>query len=200
MELAHLITFNLALLAAIVSPGPAFLVAVQNTLSSGRQAGIATGIGLGFVAALWTAAALLGLDVIFSLFPWAYVAIKTIGALYLIYIAYCMWRGAHDQIKASDRPTSHALRQGMMINVLNPKTVLFAAAVLAVIFPSNMTLFENGIIIANHFVFEVLFYSLLAFGMSRKVVSERYLAMKFYIDRVGAAALGVLGGRLLLNR
>jgi threonine/homoserine/homoserine lactone efflux protein len=200
MEFAHLITFNIALLAAIVSPGPAFLIAVQNTLSSGKRAGIATGIGLGFVGALWATAALLGLDAIFTLFPWAYVIIKTVGALYLLYIAYCMWQGSRDPIKADVKPTSHALKQGMMINILNPKTVLFAAAVLAVIFPSNMTFFENGIIIANHFVFEVLFYSILAFGMSRKAVSEGYVAVKFYIDRIGAAALGLLGGRLLLNR
>lgn len=200
MDITHLIAFNLALFAAIISPGPAFLIAVQNTLSSGKRAGIATGIGLGFVGALWTIAALLGLDAIFTLFPWAYLTIKTIGASYLIYVAYCMWRGARDPIATDVKPTSHAFRQGMMVNILNPKTVLFAAAILAVIFPSNMTLVENGIIIVNHFIFEVLFYSALAFGMSRKSVSEGYLAVKFYIDRVSAAALGLLGGRLLMNR
>jgi threonine/homoserine/homoserine lactone efflux protein len=200
MEIAHLIAFNLALLAAIISPGPAFLIAVQNTLSSGKRAGIATGIGLEFAGALWTTAALLGLDAIFTLFPWAYVVIKTVGALYLLYVSYSMWQGARDPIAADVKPTSHALKQGMMVNILNPKTVLFAAAVLAVIFHSNMTLVENGIIIVNHFIFEVLFYSILAFGMSRKAVSEGYVAVKLYMDRVSAAALGLLGGRLLLNR
>ncbi len=200
MEISHLVAFNIALFAAIISPGPAFLIAVQNTLSSGRGAGIATGVGLGLVGALWTTAALLGLDIVFTLFPWAYLIVKTVGASYLIYIAYSMWCGARDPIKTSDKPTKYALRQGMMINALNPKTVLFAAAVLAVIFPKELNIWESGIVIANHFLFEVLFYSVLAFGMSRKAVSNGYIAMKFYIDRVSAAVLGLLGGRILLSR
>ena len=55
MELTHIIAFNLALLAAMASPGPALLLAIRNTLASGRSAGIATGMGLGLMAALWPA-------------------------------------------------------------------------------------------------------------------------------------------------
>ncbi|MEM7724509.1 MAG: LysE family transporter, partial [Pseudomonadota bacterium] len=72
MDLAHLIAFNLALLAAIASPGPSLLFLIRTTLAEGRAAGLAAAIGLGVMAALWTGAALLGLDALFSLFPWAY--------------------------------------------------------------------------------------------------------------------------------
>ncbi len=61
MEPAHLIAFNLTLLAALASPGPAMLVAIRATLLGGRSHGIATGLGLGTMAALWTGTALLGL-------------------------------------------------------------------------------------------------------------------------------------------
>ena len=200
MEIAHVLAFNLALFAAIVSPGPAFLIAVQTTLSSGRRAGIATGVGLGVVAALWTTAALFGLDVFFSLFPWAYVLAKAIGAIYLLYVAYGMWRGAGEAIKTNTKPAARALKQGLMVNVLNPKSVLFAAAVLSVVFPAKMTPWENVFIIMNHFVFEVGFYSVLAFAMSRKAVSDRYMAMKSSIDRFSSVILGTLGARLLIDR
>jgi threonine/homoserine/homoserine lactone efflux protein len=69
MSLGHLIAFNVALLAAILSPGPAFLIAVKTTLSAGRKAGIAVGGGLGLMASTWTLLALLGLDAVFVLFP-----------------------------------------------------------------------------------------------------------------------------------
>jgi len=200
MELTHILAFNLALFAAMISPGPAFLVVVQNTLSSGRRAGSATGFGLACVAALWTTAALLGLDVVFTLFPWAYVVVKTIGALYLLYVAYATWRSARNPMVDNAKPMHHAFRQGLMVNALNPKSVLFAAAVLVVIFPSNMSLLENGFIIANHFVCEMVFYTLLAFVMSRKAVSKGYVSAKMYIDRMSALVLGLLGGRLLLDR
>lgn len=200
MEFSHILAFNLALFAAIVSPGPAFLIAVQTTLSSGRRAGIATGVGLGLVGALWTTAALLGLDAVFNLFPWAYLVVKTVGAAYLLYVAYGMWRGARNTITAHTRPAKQAFKQGALVNILNPKTVLFAAAVLAVIFPANMTVTENLVIVANHFAFEVIFYTALAFGMSRRSVADRYMAAKIYIDRVAAGVLGFLGIRLLINR
>ena len=54
MALTHLVAFNIALLAAIASPGPALLMALKTTLGAGRSAGIAVGAGLRLVAALWT--------------------------------------------------------------------------------------------------------------------------------------------------
>ncbi|MEH6525591.1 MAG: LysE family transporter [Sneathiella sp.] len=200
MTFEHLLAFNLALFAAIASPGPALLVAIRTTLSSGRRAGIAMGAGLGLVAALWTLAALLGLETIFTLFPWAYTTAKIGGALYLLYIAYKMWAGARQAVTATNKPTSHAFRQGLTINLLNPKSVLFAAAVLIVIFPANMTLAENIVIVSNHLLVEIAFYTLLALVMSTPAVSEKYLRAKVYIDRVAAGILGLLGLRLITDR
>ncbi|MDX8348581.1 LysE family translocator [Cognatiyoonia sp. IB215446] len=200
MEITHLIAFNLALFAAIASPGPALVVAIRTTLSAGRRAGIAVGLGLGLVASLWTLAALLGLEAVFSLFPWAYALVKTIGALYLIYVAYNMWVHARAPIGAAETSGRHAFRQGAMINILNPKAVLFAAAVLIVIFPAEMTVAQSALVVLNHLMVEVLFYTCLAFAMSSAAVSRRYLRAKVYIDRAAAAVLGALGLRLLVSR
>ncbi|KPA22244.1 Threonine efflux protein [Shimia sp. SK013] len=200
MELTHIIAFNIALLAAIASPGPAFLVAVKTAVSSGRRAGIAVGMGLGLMAALWTGAALFGLEIVFVAFPWAYTAVKTIGALYLLYIAFGMWRGARDPLTADVKPARHAFRQGILINLMNPKSVLFAAAVLVVIFPPNMTFSENLLVLANHLVVEWIVYSAIAIGMSTEAVSRRYLRGKLWLDRIAASVLGALGLRLLMDR
>jgi len=200
MDIPHLIAFNITLLAAIASPGPALLVAIKTTLGSGRRAGIAVGLGLGLVAALWTLAALLGLEVVFAAFPVAYTAAKTLGALYLMYIAYGLWRSARSPVETTLTPTGHAFAQGMLINSLNPKSVLFAAAVLVVIFPANLTPRESLIIVANHAAVEALFYTALAFGMSHPAISGRYLRGKVFLDRIAAGILGGLGVRLLLDR
>jgi threonine/homoserine/homoserine lactone efflux protein len=201
MVLTHILAFNLALAAAIASPGPALLISVKTTLTAGRRAGLAVGAGLGLMAALWTLAALMGLEVIFTAFPWAYVAVKSIGALYLMYIAYGMWKGAREPLAPTDvKPAHHAFWQGLMINLMNPKSVLFAAAVLVVIFPANMTLSEKGFIFANHLVIELMFYSLLAFGMSTATARAAYLRAKVYLDRIAAVVLSALGLRLLFGK
>ena len=200
MTIEHLIAFNLALIVAIASPGPALLVAIQTSLSAGRAAGVAVGCGLGLMASLWTLMALLGLDAVFTIFPWAYAVAKIAGALYLIYVAWKMWFSANDPISSDTKPAQHAFRDGFLINVLNPKSVLFAAAVLVVIFPPQMTHLETAAVVLNHLVVEVIFYTLLAFGMTTKTVRDAYLRAKVYIDRSASVVLGALGIRLLFNR
>ncbi len=197
MQITHLLAFNLALLAAIASPGPALLVAIKTSLTAGRRAGIAIGLGLGLMAALWTLAALIGLEALFVLFPWAFTLVKTIGAIYLLYVAFGMWRHARAPLAPQNKPSAHAFRQGLLINALNPKAVLFAAAVLVVVFPKNMSLAESLIIVTNHLLVEWLFYLALAYAMSSRAVSQRYLRAKPYMDRSAAVVLGGLGLKLL---
>ncbi len=141
--------------------------------------------------------ALLGLDTVFKIFPWAYTTVKIIGALYLLYIAFKMWRSADDVLETETKASKHAFFQGILINLLNPKSVLFAAAVLVVIFPKNMTLVENATVVLNHLIVELIFYTAMAIGMSTKTVSAFYIRLKKYIDRVSSVVLGALGMRLL---
>lgn len=200
MTIEHFLAFNVALCAAIMSPGPALLVAIRTTLGSGRASGIALGAGLGLMASTWTLMALLGLDAIFRLFPWAYGLAKSAGAIYLLYIAYKTWIGARGRIEAQVRPPTHAFREGFLINLLNPKSVLFAAAVLIVVFPNEMSAVENTVVVINHLAVELLFYTVLAVWMSTRAISERYLRAKVYLDRTASVVLGALGLQLLGNR
>jgi threonine/homoserine/homoserine lactone efflux protein len=204
MELSHLLAFNAALLAAWISPGPAMLYALRTSLAQGRAAGIAAGVGLGAVAALWTLAALLGLDALFAMFPWAYTVLKVGGALYLIWIAVQTWRSAGAPVAAEGPDTvrrlGRAAARGALLNIGNPKSVLFAAAVLVVIFPPGLTAGEMAVVTLNHFGLEVALYAMLAAVVSTPAVSRRYLALKLWLDRVSAAVMGGLGLRLLLDR
>lgn len=204
MEAAHLIAFNVALLAAWSIPGPAMLYALRTGLASGRSAGIAAGMGLGAVATVWTLAALLGLDTLFTVFPWAYALLKTGGALYLLWIAIATWRAAAQPLEADvpdpARRLWRAARTGALLNLGNPKSVLFAAAVLVVIFPPGLGAGEIALVALNHFVLETLLYAGLALIVSTPAVSRRYLALKAWIDRGAALVMGGLGLRLLWDR
>ncbi len=128
MTLGQLLAFNVALLFAIASPGPALLVAVQTALRSGRAAGIAIGAGLGAMAATWTLLAAGGLGLVFERLPWLYGSMRAAGALYLFYLAYRMWTSAAKPPPARSAPQRQAFLRGMIINLSNPKSVLFAAS------------------------------------------------------------------------
>jgi threonine/homoserine/homoserine lactone efflux protein len=200
MTLEHIIAFNAVLIISILSPGAAFLMAVRSSVSNGRHAGIATGLGLAVMASLWTLAALLGMDAVFTLFPWAFATLKIGGAAYLVYLAVMTWRGAKQPLTASTKPQGRAFVDGFLVNLGNPKSVLFAAAVLVVIFPPNLTGFEIAYVTLNHLILEILFYTCCAFILSAPAARSRYLRAKPTLDRISALLLGGLGLKLLLQR
>ncbi|WP_419937019.1 LysE family translocator [Candidatus Palauibacter sp.] len=193
MTPGQLIAFNVALLFAIASPGPALLMAVQATLRSGRAAGIAVGAGLGLMAAAWTLLAAAGLGLVFQALPWLYASMRATGALYLFYLAYRMWTSAAKPPRVRSAPNRDAFLQGLLINLSNPKSVLFAAAVIAAVFPAGLSLANGLVIAANHLLVEILFYATLASCMSAPTVADRYVEARAYIDRILALILGALG-------
>lgn len=200
MTTTHLIAFNLTLLAAMAVPGPALLFALRQSIAGGLRAGIATGAGLGLMASLWTGAALLGLQVVFAVFPAAFLAMKIGGALYLLWVALQLWRHARDPVADSAHPGARAFLGGLLVNLANPKSVLFAASVLVVIFPPDLTLAEKALIVANHVAVELTVYTGFAALLSTPPARAGYLRLKPAIDRTAAAILGALGLRLLIGR
>ncbi|WP_281825493.1 LysE family translocator [Jannaschia rubra] len=200
LTVAQLLAFNLALLLALIAPGPAFLVCVQASLRGGRREGVLTGLGLGVMAGLWTLAALAGLDTVFRLFPFVYTAMRVGGAILVIVFAVLMWRGATSPVETAAPVSPHrAFLRGFALNLGNPKSILFAAGVLLVIFPPGLSPVEMALIVGNQIALEVAVYAALATLMSRAAVRTRYLAFKPLIGRATAIVLGGLGLRLLVT-
>jgi len=178
MEAAHLLAFNVTLLAAMASPGPALLFALRQTVRGGFWTGVATGAGLGLMAAAWTGAALLGLAALFALVPWLYLAMKLAGAAYLLWIAYHIWRDASKPVADSAQPGRRAFVGGLLVNLANPKSVLFAASVLVVIFPPDLSVAQKALIVGNHLVVELAVYTLFAGLLSTRRARDGYLRLK----------------------
>lgn len=200
MTLTDLLAFNLTLLAALASPGPALLFALRQSVRGGFLTGVATGAGLGLMAAAWTGTALLGLAALFALVPWLYLAMKLAGAAYLIWIAWHIWRDAARPVADSAQPGRRAFLGGVLVNLANPKSVLFAASVLVVIFPPDLTMADKALIVANHFLVELAVYTGFAALLSTPAARDGYLRLKPLFDRIAAGVLGLLGLRLLFSR
>lgn len=200
MTLEALIAFNLVLLAALASPGAAMLFVIKVTVSGGRTAGILTGLGLGAAAAFWTLAAFLGLESLFALFPWAYAALKIGGALYLIWIASKTWRHANAPVSGLPPARARNFGAGLLVNFGNPKSMLFAAAVILVVFPQTLTTGDIALVVLNHLALEVVFYTLFALALSAPATRQKYMALKPILDRIAASLLAAFGLRLLLEK
>ena len=136
--------FAVASLALLVVPGPSVLYIVTRSMDQGRAAGLVSVLGIHTGSIVHVAAAALGLSAILASSALSFAVVKYAGAAYLI------WLGIRTLLdRAEERPDvgakGHSLRriyaQGVVVNVLNPKTALFFLAFL----PQFMDVSEGSV-------------------------------------------------------
>jgi threonine/homoserine/homoserine lactone efflux protein len=135
----------------IVTPGPDTALTVRNTLVGGRRAGVLTAVGVAAGQATWTLASCAGLAALLVASEPAFVALKLVGAAYLILLGLQALRsglfpGAAERPGAAPiagrrvSPAS-ALRHGLVSNLGNPKMAVFFTSLLPQFAPAGETSF-----------------------------------------------------------
>jgi threonine/homoserine/homoserine lactone efflux protein len=125
--------FAAAALALLVIPGPAVVYVVTRSASQGRRAGLISVLGLHTGSIVHVAAAATGLSALLLASATAFEAVKFAGAAYLVWLGMVklFGRGAHEERAAAVPATMRRLYgQGIVVEVLNPKTALFFVAFL----------------------------------------------------------------------
>lgn len=192
--------FVATLAVAILSPGPGIIAVSQSAFAMGRARALPYAWGLALGASLWCLAALLGLTVLFRVFPWTLTALNLLGGAYLVWVAWKMWRHAPDPLPdPAESRLGMNFWGGMALNLSNPKPALFYSAVLLSIFPAALSPAERALIYVTAFSVELGFYTALACLMALPLLRRRYYAAKFWIDRGAGLAIGLLGLSLILR-
>jgi len=130
---AGLALFLLAALALLLVPGPAVIYVVARSIQQGRRAGLASVLGIHVGTLVHIAAATVGLSALIVSSAVAFTAVKIAGAVYLIGLG--LWtlfsrRPEAEVVLGGERNLRRAFAQGIVVNVLNPKTALFFLAFL----------------------------------------------------------------------
>jgi threonine/homoserine/homoserine lactone efflux protein len=132
-DAATLAVFAAAAVTLLVIPGPAVLYIVSRSLDQGRAAGFVSVAGIHVGSLLHVAAAALGLSALLVSSALAFDAVRYLGAAYLVWLGLQRLL-ARDHDAGAARPARAPLRrifaQGVVVNVLNPKTALFFFAFL----------------------------------------------------------------------
>jgi threonine/homoserine/homoserine lactone efflux protein len=128
-----LLVFAAAALALIVVPGPAVLYIVAQSIDRGRRAGFVSALGIAVGGLVHVTAAAIGLSSLLVSSATAFAVVKYAGAAYLIGLGLYTLFVRRDE-PAATVPRERRLRrrfgQGVVVNVLNPKTALFFFAFL----------------------------------------------------------------------
>lgn len=119
--------------ALIVAPGPDMLYVITRGMAHGRRAGMLSAVGVVCGILVHTTAAAFGLTLILQTSAIAFLAVKFVGAAYLVYLGIQAWRektAFHLRGSASTATSQSLFWQGVLSNVLNPKIAIFFLAFL----------------------------------------------------------------------
>ena len=125
--------FALAAFALIVIPGPAVIYVLTQSVAHGRRAGLASVAGIATGALVHVIAAAVGLSSLLVSSAIAFNIAKYLGAAYLVYLGIRRILGRDGSIALIDappKPLRRLYRDGVVVNVLNPKVALFFFAFL----------------------------------------------------------------------
>lgn len=131
----NLILYCFMAMAFIMMPGADFTLIMKTTLTNGRKAGQITACGIAAGLVVHTTAAVLGLSAIIAKSAFLFDLVKYIGAAYLFYLGIISIRTTDTQegydVTDANKATIEGkniwkvFMQGVLANVLNPKTVIF---------------------------------------------------------------------------
>ena len=205
-ELETLLLVTLAGLTLSASPGPSMLYVFSRSLQS-RQVGLMSAVGLAVGGCVHVVAAALGMAMIFTYLPPLFTVIKLLGAGYLLYLGIdiLMDRGNDGQFRP-ERLRSLSLKrtfwQGVAVEVLNPKTLLFFVAFLPQFVDSSRGTVTGQMLILGLLVPLTAIPSdlIVAFtgGSVARRLSERRKLRRFLDWLAGLFLIG-LGFRILIN-
>lgn len=126
-----LISFSIATLALAISPGPDNIYVLTQSLVNGTKSGIATTAGLISGCIVHTTLLAFGISAIIMASEELFYGIKVLGACYLLYLAYQVYRSDEHISLSKNAPKKSYLqlfKTGVIMNLVNPKVMIFFLA------------------------------------------------------------------------
>ncbi|WP_180153090.1 MULTISPECIES: LysE family transporter [unclassified Acinetobacter] len=128
------IAYMLACWVISVSPGAGAIASMSSGLNYGFKHGYWNAIGLQLALLVQIAIVAAGAGVLFATTPWAFLIVKWFGVVYLLYLAYLQWIAPTESIEIqqdlSNKSRSKLILHGFLVNMSNPKAIVFLLAVL----------------------------------------------------------------------
>jgi threonine/homoserine/homoserine lactone efflux protein len=191
--------FAAAALAFLAIPGPSVFYIVTRSLAQGRRAGVTSMLGVQAGGLVHVVAAAFGVSAIIASSATAFTFVKYAGAAYLVFLGVRRLLSAGEQESFAPQrraSTAHLFRQGIVVNVLNPKTALFFLAFLPQFVdpdagPVAPQMLVLGTLLVCLGVLSDGTYAMLAAGAGRRL--RESAASRRLLDRLSGGVFVALG-------
>jgi RhtB (resistance to homoserine/threonine) family protein len=193
----ELIAVALFTILAVISPGADFAMVTRSSYAQGRKAGLAAALGIALGVQVHVLYTVLGIAVIISQSPALFLAMKVLGAGYLLYLGYKSLTNTTrirlDGLGQDDSASLWmALRSGFLTNALNPKTMLFVVSAYTQVVQPGSPLAVDFAYGAFMSVAHWLWFSLVAVFFSSAALRKAMIERQVVVDRlIGVALIGL---------
>jgi len=201
MELNNLIYFLSAAVMLTILPGPDMLFVIAQSISLGKKAGISVALGLCTGLIFHTIAAAFGISIIIYNSDVAFMILKYLGVVYLIFLAFMALKESTINLNINWQINKiHLYRKGILMNLLNPKVLLFFLAFLPQFVDQSdgnvsLQMVSLGIIFIIQAIIIFSIVSILASKISEKLITNKKFAK--YLKWIKAGILLSIGISLI---
>lgn len=221
---ATLTTLALLYLAALIIPGPNLLLLTHTAASASRRAALGVALGISTGTVLWVAVAVFGVQQIFDAAPALQTALRAIGGVYLLYLAWGLFSALrrpqmNEAVSAPGRAAGNResaapevapavtrraagisaahYRRGLLTNLTNPKSLAFWTSVAVVSLDPNASLATRFAAVAMVGGMGLIYHLGVAWLFSTAPAQQAYLRAKPALSVVTGVVMTAFGLRLL---
>ncbi|MGC5698975.1 LysE family translocator [Pseudomonas sp. NFXW11] len=204
MDAATLFLYIIAVSAVMMTPGPSMLLALSNGASGGMRVASFGIAGAALSDLLLIAAVGCGLGALLQASEQLFSLVKWLGAVYLLYLAWVLWRAPTRMLSQACKPTESsgksAFVRALLVGLSNPKGLLFFAAFLPqFIQPSEPVATQYVLLAIVSALVDCLM--MLAYALGGQLAMRRFSARVMqWINRSCASMLVLLALGLTLYR
>lgn len=192
------IAFSLAAALIVLLPGPDTLVVVRNLVRDGRRTAVLTVAGVLTGLTVWVLAAALGLSALLRASHDAYLVLRVVGAVYLVWLGIQSLRSRRAAVL--DQPVrllGRGYSAGLATDLLNPKVGVFFVTFLPGFVPAGHPVGTTSLLFGAIFVVETAFYFALLLLLAGRVTGwMNHPVVRRRLDRITGAVLIGFGVRL----
>lgn len=154
LSLSQITTFALVALMMVLTPGPNMIYLISRSLCQGKKAGLISLLGVAFGFVVYMLCAAWGLTALLFALPFAYDAIRILGAVYLLWLAWQAFTSpSHFQFQAQNLAHDSRAKlfgMGFLTSVLNPKiAILYLSLLPQFIRPEQGSVFVQSILLGS---------------------------------------------------
>ena len=200
MTLIFWLQFAAVCVAGAMSPGPSLALVIRNSTKFSRIAGLMTAIGHGLGMGIYAVFAVTGLVIVITTNVYLFQLIQILGICFLLYFGIQFILQKSNEIIIDDNQKNiNSFIQGFSISILNPKILIWFAAIFSQFVSVNGTFTSNSILVLTASIIDCIWYVIVALVVTSYGLNNFFQKRIDIIQKISGFILVLIGIILIID-